>query len=83
MSFPLFYLLIPYALFLLIYLIFILMDVYHLAVFSSTSLISFSMTVLFLAGVAYILFWTWHLGQPIDWKQAINLFKDISFGINL
>lgn len=78
MSFPLYYFLIPYAVFLVIYLIFILMDVYHLVMFSSASLVSFSMTVLFLAGVVYVLFWTWTLGQPIDWKQIVNIFKDIS-----
>lgn len=77
MTFPLYYFLIPYVVFLIIYLIFILIDIYHLALFSSASLVSFSMTVLFLTGVVYVLFWTWTLGQPIDWKQMITIFKDV------
>lgn len=79
MSFPLYYFLIPYAVFLAIYLIFILINVYHLAVFSSASLASFFVTVLFLAGAFYIFFWSWTLGQPLDWKQMVTIFKDISF----
>lgn len=80
MSFPLFYLLFPYAFFLLIYLIFILMDIYHLILFSEMSLISFFMTFLFLAGVVYGLYWTWQLSLPTDWKQMITIFQNISFG---
>lgn len=79
MSFPLYFILLPYSLFLLIYLIFILMDIYHLILFSEMSIVSFFMTFIFLAGVVYALYWTWQLSLPIDWKQVVTVFQNISF----
>lgn len=80
MSFPLYFILFPYSLFLLIYLIFILIVISHLILFSEMSIVSFFMTFVFLAGVVYVFYWTWQLSLPIDWKQVITVFQDISFG---
>lgn len=83
MSFPLYFLIFPLLLFLFIYLVFILINIYHLVIFSEMSLTSFFMTFIFLAGVAYLLFWTWQLAQPLDWQQPISIFKNLSFEMNL
>ncbi len=79
MSFPLYYILAPFALFSFIYAIFILMDLYHLAHFAEVHLVAFFATFIFLAGVIYILFWTWNLSQPINWNETVSILKNISF----
>ncbi len=83
MTFPLYFLIFPFLLFLFIYLVFILINIYHLAAFSEMSLVSFFMTFIFLAGIAYLLYWLWQLAQPLDWQQPISLFKNISLEMNL
>ena len=79
MSFPLYYIFFPTALFALIFLIFVLIDIYHLAHFTEIHFASFFMTFIFLAGVVYILFWSWTLMQTINWQEIITIFQNISF----
>lgn len=79
MSFPLYYIFFPGALFALIYLIFVLIDIYHLAHFAEIHFAGFFMTFIFLAGVIYILFWAWTLLQPINWQEIVTFFKNVSF----
>ncbi len=70
---PLWILLIPYALFLLIFGIFSLIDVYHAIRFRS-GIISATLLILFyLAGTVGILYVSFLLLMPVDWTQAIGV----------
>lgn len=75
MTFPLFYLLLPYFVFLLIFLLFTLINIYHLLVFTEAGFIGFFMTFFFLAGSVYLLFLTWSWGSAIDWQQTAEVFR--------
>lgn len=74
MTFPLFYLLIPYMIFLLIFFIFSLVNIYHMLVFTEAGFIGFFMTFIFLAGSFYLLFLTWSLGSAINWRETVEIF---------
>lgn len=70
---PLWFLLIPYALFLLIFLAFSLVDLVNAWRFRS-GMISASLLILtYLAGTALILLVTFYFAAPIDWSQRIGL----------
>lgn len=79
MIFPLYYILFVFLLFLAVYAIFIIVDIYHLILFSEISLVSFFAAFIFLAGAAYLLFWIWTAGQIIDWQQTVVFFQNVSF----
>ena len=70
---PLWLLLIPYALFLLIFLIFSLVDLMNAWRFR-TGFFSASFLILaYLAGTAVIVFVTYNLLSPVDWFQVIGV----------
>lgn len=75
---PLYSLLIIYALFALIYVIFFLINLYHLVVYTTPSLTGFIMTFFFLGGVAYIIFISYNLLLGVDWQQPLNLLNNYS-----
>lgn len=77
MVFPLYYIVFIYLLFLIIYAIFLIVNLYHLIAFSEASFAGFGMTFLLLAGIAYILYWTWQMSLPIDWNYPIELFQNL------
>ncbi|MCX6779007.1 MAG: hypothetical protein NTU97_02140 [Candidatus Magasanikbacteria bacterium] len=79
MAFPLYYLLFILAAFGTIYVIFVLMDLYHLVSFAEMHFTSFVMTFVFLAGVVYICFWGWTLLAPLNWNEMVVIFNGISF----
>ncbi|HPV70664.1 MAG TPA: hypothetical protein PKY08_02045 [Candidatus Magasanikbacteria bacterium] len=79
MAFPLYYLLLPVALFGLVYVIFVLLDLYHLVSFADLHLCSFVVTFIFLAGVVYITFWAWTLAAPLNWQESLNIFNNVTF----
>jgi threonine/homoserine/homoserine lactone efflux protein len=79
MAFPLYYFLFPLVAFGVVYIIFVLMDLYHLVSFAEMHFVSFVMTFVFLAGAAYICFWGWNLMSPLNWNEQITVFKDVSF----
>jgi hypothetical protein len=60
-----------YGFFVLLYIIFALINIYHLLVFGFLSFESFFMTFLLIAGTILILFITYKLGIAIDWNQSI------------
>lgn len=78
MTFPLYFILFPYYVFLAIFCIMALIDVYHLVRFSSVSFGSFIATFFFLGGTAYILFWTFTLLAPIDFQQIVTTFQNFT-----
>lgn len=79
MSFPLFLVLIPFALFFIIYFLFIIMDLFHLVHFAEVHFAAFFTTFLFFASITYILFWSWTLLLPIDWQQTVSLLQNTNF----
>ncbi|OGY42816.1 MAG: hypothetical protein A2Y67_03785 [Candidatus Buchananbacteria bacterium RBG_13_39_9] len=62
--------LILYGAALALFVIFALINIYHLFRFGFLSFFSFFVTFLFLAGVILILFITYELGAKIDWSQT-------------
>jgi hypothetical protein len=78
LTLPLYFLLIPCALFVVIYVIFFLINLYHLVVYTTPSLTGFVMTFFFLGGVAYIVFITYNLLLGTDWQQPLNLLNNYS-----
>lgn len=67
----LWWLLIPYALFGLLFAILALVDVYHMVRFGTFGLVNFVALFLFLAGTAIILWWTAGALVSVDWQQPI------------
>lgn len=67
--------LIAYFIFLVIFAIFSLFAIYHLAKFVPPSSIAFFTTYIFLAGVILIIFITWQKLQGVDWTQTIFTFS--------
>lgn len=78
MTFPLYFVLFPYYLFLAIFAIMALIDIYHLVRFSSISFGSFLATFIFLGGTVYILFWTFVILSPIDFQQIVTTFQNFT-----
>lgn len=76
---PLWLLLAPYAIFLLVFTIFALVDLANLWRFRSGFVSAMVVTILFLAGTLAILYGTYYLLSPLDWTQNINI--NFSFGV--
>jgi len=70
---PLWLLLIPYAIFLLVFLAFSSVDVLNAWRFRSGLFSASFLIVVFLAGTAFILLSTYVLLSPIDWLQNIGV----------
>ncbi len=70
--------LIPYGLFLLIYLCFSLVNLYHLIKFGTANLTAFLVTFLFLAGAVLILYTSYNYILTIDWTRTINIVPNLS-----
>ena len=66
-------LLIVYAVFIIIFLNFAIINLYHMLAYGFLSFESFFMTFLFLAGVILVLFITYKLGLEIDWQQSFTI----------
>jgi hypothetical protein len=70
---PLWLLLAPYAVFLLIFAVFALVDLANLWRFRSGFFSAAFVTIIFFAGTAAIIYGTYYLLSPIDWTQNIGL----------
>lgn len=69
---PLWILLIPYALFLLVFVVFSLIDLWHAWRFRSGFLFAIFLIFVYLAGTTGILYLTLLLLTPVDWMQSIG-----------
>jgi hypothetical protein len=69
---PLWLLLIPYAIFLLIFLVFSLVDLLNAWRFRSGFFSASLLIVAYLAGTGFILLITYNLLMPVDWFQVIG-----------
>ena len=64
-------LLIPYGILVAIFLLFAIINLYHMFTFGFLNFESFFMTFLFIAGIILILFITYELAMAIDWTQTL------------
>jgi hypothetical protein len=65
-------LLITYGILVLAFLIFALVNLYHVLKFGFLGFESFFVTFIFIAGTVLILFITYKLGLEIDWTQTFT-----------
>ena len=72
-SFPFILILIPYGLVLAFFTLLAIVNVAHIVGYGETTGPSFIVTFLFLAGAAFILFFTWHGVAGTDWMAPVTL----------
>ena len=68
---PLYSLLFVYILFLAIFVVFILIDLYHIIMTASLSMTSFFMTFFVFVTSFLIIYATWYFLQNVDWRQIL------------
>lgn len=73
MTFSLGLLLIPYFIAVGGFLLFAVLNVYHLITYGATTRTSFLFTFMFLAGSALIAYASWYFLSDIDWGKQITL----------
>jgi len=76
MTFQLSILLIPYLLFLLLWLIFSLVAVYHMMKFGFKNFTTFFTTFIFIGIAILMLTTTYNFIEQIDWKTEITIFEN-------
>jgi hypothetical protein len=69
---PLWLLLIPYAIFLIVFAVFALVDLANLWRYRSGFISAAVVTIIFLAGTAAIIYGTYYLLSPLNWMQNIG-----------
>ena len=69
---PLWILLIPYALFLVVFAFFTLIDLANLWRFRSGFFLAAFLSIIYLGGAAAVLFLTYALLAPVDWAQTVG-----------
>jgi hypothetical protein len=79
-SFPLWVLAIPYLVVAALCAIFALFTISHFVKYAETTMVSFAATFLYLAGTAFILFFTWQALQGTDWQHPIVIQTIFSSG---
>lgn len=75
MTFSLTLLLIPYAIFLSVWLFLSLVGFYHLMRYSGQRMVNFSMGLVYCIGSVILLLLSFALLSPIDWNQQITIFQ--------
>lgn len=76
MTFPLIFILIPYAIFLCIWLFLSLVGFYHLMRYSGQRLVNFVIGLIYFIGCVMLLQLSYSYLSPIDWNQPITVFKN-------
>lgn len=71
--FPLWVLAIPYLLVAAFVAIMAFFTIFHFVKYSETTFVSFVAVLLYLAGTAYILFFTWQAVQGTDWRYPVEV----------
>jgi hypothetical protein len=77
MTFPLYYFLLIYLLFILLWLVFSLVAVYHMIKFSFKNFISFFATFIFIGVSALILMESYNYLSRIDWEMNVIVFENM------
>jgi len=77
MSVPLSVLLLPLALFLLMFFIFSLINLVHMIKFASFDMAGFGVTFIFFALSTILLWYSYQLLNPINWTEPINFSLNV------
>ncbi|MDP3043626.1 MAG: hypothetical protein Q8N21_04455 [bacterium] len=77
MTFPLYYFLLIYLLFILLWLIFSLVAVYHMIKFSFKNFTSFFATFIFIGVSIFILMESYNYLSRIDWEMNVIVFENM------
>lgn len=77
MSVPLSVLLLPLALFLILFFIFSLINLVHMIKFASFDVVGFGVTFIFCAVSTLLLWYGYQLLNPINWTEPINFSLSI------
>ncbi len=77
---PLYSLLVIYAVFLIVFVIFFAINFFHIILTGTTSFSSFLVTLFVTAFFALIIFGTWYLLQSTDWTQQITIWNSSWLG---
>jgi hypothetical protein len=77
MSVPLSILLLPLAVFLLLFFVFSLINLIHIIKFASFDAVGFSITFIFLAVSTLFLWYSYQLLNPINWTEPINFSLNV------
>ncbi|MBI4434227.1 hypothetical protein HY635_00165 [Candidatus Uhrbacteria bacterium] len=72
MTFQLWHFLIPYGLFVALFVVFAIIDVVHMVKFGTFGMVNYVALVIFLAGTALMFWSTAQLVAPVDWTQVIG-----------
>ncbi len=75
MTFPLYFLLFPYLLFLLVWMFFSLTAIYHILRFGFKNFITIFMAMLYVGVSAWILLVSYNYIKQIDWDLQISILK--------
>jgi hypothetical protein len=79
--FPLWMLALPYLAVAVFVAVMALFTMFHFVKYSETTFVSFVAVLLYLAGTAYILFFTWQALQGTDWRYPVEI-KTVFSGSN-
>lgn len=74
LSIPLYSLLIAYAIFLLIFFTFFIINLLHIILTGTTTFNSFLATFIIIALTVLTIFGTWYFLQNTDWQQPLTVF---------
>ncbi|MBU1179419.1 hypothetical protein KJ885_00565 [Patescibacteria group bacterium] len=71
--FPLSIILIPYAVIVAIILFFVFINIKNLARYRAEDVISFGALLIFLIGLVFLGYFSYHYLSPIDWTESIAI----------
>jgi len=74
LSVPLYSLLVIYALFLIVFIVFFAVNFFHILLTGTNSFSSFLVTIFVITVSALIIFVTWDLLQGTDWTQPVIIW---------
>jgi hypothetical protein len=79
----LFWLLVPYLIFLAIFLIFSLINFYHILRWGGFTFVGFIATFIFIAGMILLLFQTYDNLKTANWSEVIYSFGGFEMDVNM
>lgn len=71
--FPLWFLAIPYLLVAAFVAVMAVFTIFHFVKYSETTFVTFIGVLLYLAGTAYILFFTWQALEGTEWRYPVEI----------
>lgn len=78
MTIPLYSLLFVYIIFMTVFAVFLLVNLYHILMTGSVTIVSFFVSFFVFFSTFLILYLTWYLLQGTDWQQTLVNFSGLS-----